>query len=318
MASNRRRVVRTNGEITGMKRSDQANLASNTKRILESPSYRIASEDPDFIKSTFGLETRVLAEYTKVERSLEAERVVSTVIVFGSARIKSPEAAKQAYDDAKAKAELAPQDAELAAELKKAEGDLKTSKYYQTAREFGELIANKSAIVNEEVNARGEIRVSRDQNMVVCTGGGPGIMEAANRGAYDAGKSTIGLNIFLPFEQAPNPFISPNLCFNFQFFPVRKQHFLQRATALAAFPGGFGTFDELFETLTLVQTGKLPQIPILLFGEDFWRKAVNFDFLIETGVISPSDLSLFHFVETAEEGWEVLVNFYEAKKNKIQ
>lgn len=292
------------------KKSDVADVEQNLKRILESTSYRIAEDDAEFLKGKYGRESRILAEYTKTERALEDARVVSTVIVFGSARIKSPDVASRALKEAEQNLADAPNDPEKLAAVAKAKTAAEFSRYYQTAREFAELAAHKNDVFNEEVNARGEIRVSKDRRFVICTGGGPGIMEAANRGAYDAGESTIGLNIKLPFEQRPNPFVSPNLCFDFHYFSIRKLHFLLRAKALAAFPGGFGTFDELFEALTLRQTGKMQHLPIVLFGESFWKKAVNFQYLVDVGLICAKDLKLFHFAETAEEGWRAIEEYY--------
>ncbi|MGI6401588.1 MAG: LOG family protein [Thermoguttaceae bacterium] len=298
------------------KKSDVADIEQNLKRILESPCYRLAEEDLDFLKSDYGRESRVLAEYTKVERALEDARVVSTVIVFGSARIKSPKEAEAMLKRAEQELADSPNEQAKIAAHAQAKTAVEFSKYYQSAREFTELVAHKNNVFNEEINKRGEIRVSRDRHFVICTGGGPGVMEAANRGAYDVGEASVGLNIKLPFEQAPNPFISSDLCFNFHYFSIRKHHFLLRAKALACFPGGFGTFDELFETLTLCQTGKMQKLPIILFGKDFWDKVVNFQYLVDVGMICPKDLELFHYAETAEEGWKIIEDFYkDAEKN---
>ena len=293
------------------KRSDVADWSQNLKQLLAAPSYRLAMEDPDFIGGGDGREARVLAEALKVERALRKANVASTVIVFGSARIKSPEKARELFDAAQKELDVSPNNPETIRAFKRAESDLHWSRYYATAREFGELVARRNDRFNEELNSRGGVRVSRKREFVVCTGGGPGIMEAANRGAYDADEATIGLNIKLPFEQQPNPFISENLCFNFHYFAIRKFHFLLRAKALVAFPGGFGTFDELFEALTLRQTQKIPHLPIILFGREFWTKAVDFDYLVETGFISPGDPGLFNYVDTAEEAWNIIDAYYQ-------
>ncbi len=297
-----------------IKKSDVVDVEQNMKRLLNSPSYRLAMEDPDFIEGNDGRETRVLAEALKVERTLRRANVASTIIVFGSARIKSPEVAQARLRDAQLQLRAAPENAALQQEVARANNVVKWSKYYQLAREFGEVVARKNDPFNEEHDQRGGVRVSKKREFVICTGGGPGIMEAANRGAFDAGEATVGLNIKLPFEQQPNPFVSENLCFNFRYFSIRKFHFLLRAKALVAFPGGFGTFDELFEALTLRQTGKMQDLPIVLYGKEFWTKVVNFDYLVETGVISASDLRLFNFAETAEEGWQIIKDYYDAKR----
>ncbi len=297
------------------KKSDVANVNKNLQRILNSTTYRLAEDDADFLKSAYGRESRLLAEYSKVERTLERERIVSTVIVFGSARIKSPQDAATFLQYAEKELENDPDNPVKVAELTRAKTAVQFSKYYQTAREFAELVAHENAPLNEEFDDRGGIRVSRDRELVVCTGGGPGIMEAANRGSYDADEASIGLNIKLPFEQQPNPFISSSLCFNFRYFAMRKQHFMLRAKALVAFPGGFGTFDELFEALTLRQTGKMQNLPIVLYGRDFWEKVVNFQYLVDVGMISSLDLNLFSFAETAEEGWQIIKDYYEKKRD---
>ena len=295
------------------KKSDVANVEHNLQRLLNSVSYRLAEDDVDFLKSTYGRESRVLAEYTKVERTLERERVLSTIIVFGSARIKSPKDAAAALKLAEKELEEEPNNPVKVAALAKAQNAVDFSKYYQTAREFGELVAHENAPLNEEFDDRGGVRVSKERRLVICTGGGPGIMEGANRGSYDADEASIGFNIKLPFEQQPNPFISSSLCFNFHYFAVRKQHFMLRAKALVAFPGGFGTFDELFEALTLRQTGKMQDLPVVLYGKEFWEKVVNFQYLVDSGMISAKDLNLFSYAETADEGWQIIKDYYQKK-----
>ncbi|MDO5308889.1 MAG: LOG family protein [Planctomycetia bacterium] len=297
-----------------LKNSDRADLQRNEEILLNSPSYRLANEDHDFLNGYDGRETRILGEFMKPEKELQRANVVSTVIVFGSARILSPEVAQARVDAAQKELDKNPDDEQNIAALQRAKNALYWSDYYRIAREFGELVARKNDVFNETRGPNRQIKVSKQCEFVVCTGGGPGIMEAANRGAYDAGEHTIGLNIQLPFEQKPNPFVSPNLCFNFHYFSMRKMHFLLRAKALAAFPGGFGTFDELFEAITLRQTGRMQDLPIILFGEEFWKKVVNFQYLVDVGVISASDLNLFHYAHTAEEGWDIIERYYSARE----
>jgi uncharacterized protein (TIGR00730 family) len=230
---------------------------------------------------------RFALEYAKAELSLRDWGIRSTIIVFGGARVPSPEVLAEAQQSGRS--EIAQQEAERLRRL---------SGYYQVAREFGRI-----------ASLRGGAFAPKDRwrDNVIATGGGPGIMEAANRGAFDVGAPSIGFNITLPKEQKPNPYITPELNFRFHYFAMRKMHLAMRANALAIFPGGFGTMDELFELLTLQQTRKAPPAPIVLFGEDYWRRVVNFDALVEEGMITPADLELFEFADTAEKGWESLV-----------
>ena len=214
--------------------------------------------------------------------------IESTIVIFGSARISPPEVAKAGLIDA--------QRADDAAAVKRAEIQLEMSGFYDEARRFAALVTERSRKLQTPI--------------YVVTGGGPGIMEAGNRGAFEVGGKSIGLNIVLPHEQMPNPYITPELCFQFHYFALRKMHFLMRSIALVCFPGGFGTLDELFETMTLVQTGKSRKRPILLFGRAFWDKLINFQHLVDTGMISAADLSLFHFVESADEAWQRLCDHY--------
>jgi len=218
-----------------------------------------------------------------VQRELNIE---STIVIFGSARILSPEAAQ---------AQLAEADGDAAATAR-AQAALAMSHYYDEARRFAALVTQRSATLETPI--------------YVVTGGGPGIMEAGNRGAHEVGGKSIGLNIVLPHEQEPNPYITPALCFQFHYFALRKMHFVMRSIALVCFPGGFGTLDELFETMTLIQTGKSRRRPILLFGRAFWEKLINFQHLVDTGMISPGDLGLFQDVETAEDAWARLAEHY--------
>ena len=264
----------------------------------------LAVDDAEFMRTDACRGIRLQLEYLKAEQAFIQKRIVSTVVIFGSARLRSPEDSRKILDDAQAALAEAPEDSARRQAVARAEELVKYSKYYTMAQEFAKIIS------------------TYDQNltdgfaMVVITGGGPGIMEAGNRGATEVGALTIGLNIKLPFEQEPNPYITPGLSFQYHYFAMRKMHFLKRAVAIAGFPGGFGTLDELFESLTLVQTGVVPKMPILLFGSEFWKKVVNWDYLVETGVISPEDLELFHICDSPWEGWNILKDFYKKKRGE--
>jgi uncharacterized protein (TIGR00730 family) len=253
----------------------------------KSPSYLLPVEDTEFLLRDEMRSIRFALEYAKAELLLRDWGIRSTIIVFGGARIASPEAA-----------ELAASTATTAAEKETAERLKRQSGYYQVAREFGRIASERGGAFAPR---------HRWRDNVIATGGGPGIMEAANRGAFDTGAPSIGFNITLPEEQNPNPYITPELSFRFHYFAMRKMHLAMRANALAIFPGGFGTMDELFELLTLQQTNKAPPAPVVLFGEAYWRRIVNFDALAEEGMISAHDLKLFEYAETAEAGWESLV-----------
>lgn len=254
----------------------------------QNPSYRLAFQDMDFLLREDLRPVRFQLELLKPDLILEEAKIASTFVFYGSARIPEPEKARSLL-------ELATDDKSR----RIAERLIAKSHFYEVARELARITS----------------RLPRDEDgkrhFVVCSGGGPSIMEAANRGARDVGAESIGLNIVLPHEQAPNPYVTPSLSMQFHYFALRKMHFLLHARALAAFPGGFGTFDELFELLTLIQTGKIEPIPVLLFGREFWQRVVNFDALVEEGVVSERDLSIFTFVETAEEAWDVVRRFYE-------
>lgn len=262
----------------------------------ESPAYRLAFLDDDFILKPELRPVRLQLELLKPELLMQTNNIDSTVVIFGSARLLDEQTAAENLKKAEELARQSPNDPAMTALLEKARRAMTGSRYYEEARKLAALISK--ACQCEEKNTH-----------VVITGGGPGIMEAANRGANEVGAKSIGLNIVLPHEQAPNEFITPELCFQFHYFAVRKMHFLIRARALVAFPGGFGTMDELFETLTLIQTQKIKPIPVLLFGGDFWRRAINFEALVEDGTISPGDLNLFEYVETAEEAWGHIARF---------
>ena len=251
--------------------------------------YRLAFSDNKFLLREELRPVRMQLELLKPELIQQEHGIESTIVIFGSARILPPEDAGAALEVAQASGD------ELV--IRRAEMAMAMSRYYEEARRFAELVTRRSETL--------------DTPVYVVTGGGPGIMEAGNRGAHQCGGRSIGLNIVLPHEQAPNPYITPELCFQFHYFGLRKMHFLMRSIGLVAFPGGFGTLDELFEALTLIQTGKCRKRPVLLFGREFWSRLVNFDLLIDTGMISPGDVDLFRYVETAEEAWEVLEREYE-------
>ncbi len=256
----------------------------------EHPAYQLAFRDHDFLLRDELRPVRFQLELLKPEMLLDEARVGSTMVMYGSARIPAPEEAQAKLDQAKDGTEYEQQVAKRLADK---------AKYYEEAYKLARLVSEKAIIEDGK------------RQFVVTTGGGPSIMEAGNRGASDAGSESIGLNIVLPHEQAPNGYVTPYLSLNFHYFALRKMHFLLRARAVAVFPGGFGTFDELFELLTLIQTGKMKPIPIMLFGKDFWSRVVDFDAIAEEGTISKADLDLFHWCETAEEAWAHIAQFYE-------
>ncbi|KQV98031.1 TIGR00730 family Rossman fold protein [Rhizobacter sp. Root1221] len=243
--------------------------------------YRLAFTDTEFLLRQELRPVRMQLELLKPEMVQQELGIQSTVVIFGSARIVSKEVAERLVADATS--------AGNATALAIANRHLSMSRFYEEARRFAQIVTTRSR--------------SMTTPLYVVTGGGPGVMEAGNRGAFEIGGKSIGLNIVLPHEQAPNPYITPELCFQFHYFGLRKMHFLMRSIGLVCFPGGFGTLDEMFEVLTLMQTGKCRKRPILLFGREFWTKLINFDWLVETGMISALDLELFKFVETAEEAW---------------
>jgi uncharacterized protein (TIGR00730 family) len=275
----------------------------NIKSLIDSPSYRIAYHDADFINGEYARSIRLQLEVAKPDVSMQRLHIRSTVIVFGSARIVSSEKAQQRLQEIESRLSKQPNDSELKKELQGAKNAIEMSQYYEQAREF-------ARIVSEANLEREQHTSSKIHDYVICTGGGPGIMEAANRGAYEVGALSVGLNIQLPYEQKPNRYISPELCFQFHYFAIRKLHFMLRAKALVTCPGGFGTFDELFEALTLRQTQRMQPIPIILFGEKFWRTTINFDHLVQTGVIDRSDLELFHFTDSPKEAWNIIKSFH--------
>jgi uncharacterized protein (TIGR00730 family) len=262
----------------------------------QSPSYRLAYLDEDFILRDELRAVRLQLELLKPELFLQKHNIESTIVIFGGARIPDPDEAKKMLEDAEQEPGKNIGEPPFLEKRARAERAVRNSKYYEEARTLTRLISE-------------HCQCTEPKTLVVITGGGPGIMEAANRGAHDAGAVSIGLNIVLPFEQAPNRFITPDLSFQFHYFAIRKMHFLIRARGLVVFPGGFGTLDELFETLTLIQTHKIKPIPVILFGKNFWDKVIGFHTLVEEGTISPEDLDLFTYVETADEAWEILSEF---------
>ncbi|WP_379554094.1 TIGR00730 family Rossman fold protein [Qipengyuania sp. DGS5-3] len=257
------------------------------------PAYKLAFRDTDFMLRDELRPVRFQLELLKPEMLLDEAGVGSTLVMYGSARIPSPEEAQAKIDAAKSGTE---QEQRVAANL------AAKAKYYQEAYTLAKLVSEKSIIEDGQ------------RQFVVTSGGGPSIMEAANRGASEAGAESIGLNIVLPHEQAPNAYVTPYLSLNFHYFALRKMHFLLRAKAVAVFPGGFGTFDEFFELLTLIQTGKMKPLPILLFGKEFWTRVVDFEAIADEGTISHKDLDLFHWCETADEAWAHIAEFYDLER----
>jgi uncharacterized protein (TIGR00730 family) len=256
-----------------------------------------AYEDIEFLRSDYCRASRLQLEFLKPETVMQERKIRSTIVLFGSARIPAPQKARAMLKQAEAALAAKPGAPELEVEVLRAQHKVEQSRYYAMAQEFAALVSKCS---------------QRDEecDFVIMTGGGPGIMEAGNRGAADVGAKSIGLNISLPYEQAPNPYISDGLCFQFHYFSIRKMHFLLRAKALCALPGGFGTMDEVFETLTLIQTHKIPPMPVVLFGSEFWRDIINWDVFVERGLVSPEDLEIFRFCDSAQEGWDYIRNFW--------
>ena len=257
---------------------------------LDRDPSRLAFADPEFLlrRETRGL--RMQLELMKPDLQMREHGIENTVVVFGSARFRSEEESATLIAQAEATG-----NAEAAARWRKL---ARNSHYYEEARAFGKLVAQYSADKEPE------------DKLFICTGGGPGIMQAANRGSHEGGGLNIGLAIALPMEEEPNPYVTPALSFKFHYFAIRKMHFMMRAKALVAFPGGFGTLDELFEVVTLVQTRKSKAVPIVLFGSEYWKRLIDFDFLVEEGVISPQDIDLFRYVDTPEDAWAAVKRFY--------
>lgn len=263
----------------------------------KSPSYRLAYDDLDFIMRDELRPVRLQLELLKPELAQLEHNIQSTVVIFGSARIPDKPAAEKTLREREAVLSAAPDDADHQQQVATARRIVEKCHYYDEARKLGQIITLEAKRL--------------EHNLVVVTGGGGGIMEAANRGADDVGGKSIGLNIVLPFEQKPNRYITPELCFQFHYFAIRKMHFLMRAIALVAFPGGFGTLDELFEVITLVQTKKAKPVPIILFGTDYWKRLLNFDAMLEEGAISPQDLELVQYVDDPQAAWDAIKSFYD-------
>ena len=277
---------------------DDSRAAGAIQAILQHASYREADRDVDFLNENDTRGVRLQLDYLKTELLLREHGVAHTIVVFGGTRVVEPRAAQRHVDACKAAQKADPSDPGLQRQLVVAQRGLANSRYYDIAREFGALVGAAGPGV-------------MGGRIMVMTGGGPGIMEAANRGAQDAGHESIGLNIALPHEQYPNPYVSPELCFSFHYFAIRKLHFLLRARALVVFPGGYGTMDELFEVLNLVQTRKIAPLPVVMVGEAYWRRVFNPDVLVEEGMIDAEDRELFWFAESAEAIWSDILRWHD-------
>src|SRR5262245_46508922 len=275
-------------------------VAANREAILKSPSYMLAEYDVGFLKRPENRPLRMQLELLKTETYLRQHQIDATVVVFGGTQIVPKERAESVLREARLNAKKSPNDARLARAVKRAESILAKSHFYDEAREFSRIVSQSG----QKDGAR---------KLVVMTGGGPGVMEAANRGAFEIGGTSIGLNIDLPHEQEPNPYITPDLCFRFHYFAMRKFHFVLRAAALVLFPGGFGTLDELFEILCLRQTERMQQIPVILYGRKYWDSIINFRQLTNEGAVADDDLKLIDYAETPEEAWQIIARFHGLK-----
>lgn len=276
-----------------MNQHNEDNLAA----ILNSSAYLLAEQDTQFLRRPELRAARLLLEYLKVDSLLIDEQIRSTIVVFGGTQVVEREEAERRLELAQAALAKTPGDATAQRTVSRAEATLAKSKYYDEARAFARLVSSTCQINGE-------------CEYVVVTGGGPGIMEAANRGAADVNAKSIGFNITLPEEQKPNAYITPNLCFQFRYFALRKMHFLLRAKALVVFPGGFGTIDELSDALTLRQTGRMQAIPIILYGTDYWRRMIDFDFMADEGVIRDEHLKLFSYSDSPDDAWRQICEFH--------
>ena len=275
-------------------RSDDLELVrKNLELIISSNNYQLAHEDRELLNSDEMRGVRMLLEINKPEKILEEQKILSTIIVFGGASLSDKSSIDHRIELAKNSLTKDPSSSNLERELTRLKNLQSISHYYDSAREFAKIVSRQNQ--KEHCNSH-----------VIVTGGGPGIMEAANRGAFDADCKSIGLNISLPNEQHPNAYITPGLCFKFNYFALRKFHFVMRSVAAVFFPGGFGTFDELFELLTLRQTGMKTEIPIILFGRDYWSKVINFQFLSDHGLISDEHMNLFQYADSASEAWDII------------
>jgi len=279
-------------------------LAELQAAIVNSPSYRPAFSDQDFLSRQDMRPVRFQLELLKPELAQQQERIKSTIVVFGGTQIVERPAAQAKLDAARAALAADPTNPQLLRLVSRVERQLAKSHYYDEARAFGSLVS-------------GCCQVNGECDYVVVTGGGPGIMEAANRGAYDVGAKSIGLNITLPDEQAPNPYITPELCFQFHYFALRKFHFLLRAKALVTFPGGYGTLDELTDALTLRQVRRMQAIPIILYGSEYWKNVINFQYLADEGVITDDHLQLFSYADSPEEAWAEILKFHNPEREYL-
>ncbi|MBN2029303.1 TIGR00730 family Rossman fold protein [bacterium] len=286
------------------KQSDYFNKEKQVQLILESPTYKRADQDIEYLARDELRSCRLQLEFLKPELILEETGIQSTIVVFGGSRIVQPSIAKLMVNQTWKTLKKDPKNPDLKKRHAIAKRILAKSHYYEIAREFGRIVG-KSGQGHE------------DCLLVIMTGGGPGLMEAANRGASEVGAKTVGLNITLPIEQRPNPYITPELCFQFRYFALRKMHFLLRAKALVVFPGGFGTFDEMFEIMTLVQTQKVDPLPIVLVGEKYWRSAFNAQFLVDEGTIDAEDTNLFWYAENAQEIWHGILRWYKERNKSL-
>jgi uncharacterized protein (TIGR00730 family) len=283
---------------SGLPSEDPARVAHNLEQIIHSDTYRLAHQDLDLLNRSSMRGVRMLLEISKPELFLEEAGITSTIIVFGGARLQEKSAAKASLKEAIKELDANPDSSRWKRKVSRARKMVELSSFYDAAREF--------AFLASHFGQSGPISGPSCSSHVIVTGGGPGIMEAANRGAFDAGCRSIGLNIELPHEQNPNPYITPNLCFKFNYFALRKFHFVMRAVGAVFFPGGYGTLDELFELLTLRQVGTQHAMPIVLFGKDYWSRLVDFEFMADSGLIDDEDLKLIQFADTATEAWDLI------------
>jgi uncharacterized protein (TIGR00730 family) len=281
-----------------------SSLALKRNSSIATVSDQRSDQDAEFLARPELRPVRLLLDYWKPELLLSDQGVIHTIVVFGSTRLVDPDRAAAELAEAERVAALHPEDDGARLAPHRAQRAAAQSRYYAIARELGRVVGRCGDGPN-------------DRRLLIVTGGGPGAMEAANRGAHDVGAASIGLNITLPHEQAPNPYLTPELQFSFRYFALRKLHFMQRARALVALPGGYGTFDELFETLCLIQTGKRAPLPVVLVGRAFWERAIDFSFLVEQGVLDPAELSLFTFAESASEIWDQILRWYAERGRSI-
>lgn len=283
---------------------EEAEVAARLQAIMQDPSYVEPDRDVDFLHTDATRGVRLQLDYLKAEQALTQHDIRRCIVVFGSTRLREPDTARHELAAAHHESAAHPGDERRTRTLRLAERRMALSRYYEVGRELGRLVG-KSGDGPE------------DPRLVIMTGGGPGGMEAANRGAFEAGAKTVGLNITLPREQYPNPYLTPGLCFQFHYFALRKLHFMKRAAAIVALPGGFGTLDELFGALTLIQTRKMPPIPIVLVGEAYWRSVFDVDFLVDSGSIDVEDTELFWYAETAEDAWSGIRTWHKANGSSL-